>query len=136
MTGRLDDADRARHAAGPGSCRWPPTEALALFDAALAAADAVLVPVRLDLAALRAGGDDRAGAAARPGPRGPPRGPSAAPGPAGAAAPSGWPALAAADRDAALLDLVRGQVAAVLGHAGAGRRSSPTGRSRSSASTR
>ncbi|WP_203935260.1 type I polyketide synthase, partial [Virgisporangium ochraceum] len=97
-----------RHLAGLSN-----EEGLALFDAALTADTPLLVPTRLDLAAVRAGGTVPAllrGLVRMPARR--------------AAAQSGigqrLAGLSAAEADRLLLDLVRGQVAAVLGHAGAG----------------
>ncbi|WTU23523.1 type I polyketide synthase (plasmid) [Streptomyces sp. NBC_00073] len=86
---------------------------LALFEAATTSADPVLLPLALDLAALRAADDlpaqfsalvrRRARAAARTGAR------SATQGQVLAALPQ-------KERRRALLDLVRGQVASILGH--------------------
>ncbi|MFC8616168.1 SDR family NAD(P)-dependent oxidoreductase [Micromonospora purpureochromogenes] len=102
---------------------FPPltrTEGLALFTAALDAAEPLRVPVRLDLPALRAV------AASQPLPaalRGlvPPARPVAR---AGATAPAGGDDLrrrlagrSGSERREALLDLVRVEIAAVLGHA-------------------
>ncbi|MEU5424831.1 phosphopantetheine-binding protein, partial [Streptomyces olivoreticuli] len=56
MTGHLDTADLARMARG-GMVPLPSDEGLALFDAVQAAADAVVVPVHLDTAALADSGD-------------------------------------------------------------------------------
>ncbi|WP_020659292.1 type I polyketide synthase [Amycolatopsis benzoatilytica] len=87
---------------------------LALFDAALGDGEAVVVPARLDLAALRAQGEvpellrllirgaHRRAAAADPGSR-----------------PVFGAGLGAEEQARAVLDLVRAQVAIVLGHAGA-----------------
>ncbi|RSN11257.1 beta-ketoacyl synthase [Streptomyces sp. WAC 05977] len=91
-----------------------PEEGLALFDAAVADGGAVLVPVRLDLAAVRAAGvppllrglvrvRTRREAARR-----------TDTGLAGRLA-----GLSESDREALLIDLVRARVAAVLGRAGA-----------------
>ncbi|MFG2222961.1 SDR family NAD(P)-dependent oxidoreductase [Streptomyces sp. NPDC048644] len=96
-------------------------EGLALFDAVQDAADPVLVTAPLDLAALRAPGAEVPAllgalvpAARRHGRRG-----------AGAAGPTALRArldrLAGPEREAALLDLVRAQIAAVLGHVTADR---------------
>ncbi|MFH9612750.1 SDR family NAD(P)-dependent oxidoreductase [Streptomyces pratensis] len=52
MTGTLDETDRARIARG-GVAPLPTDEGLALFDAALRGTDPVVIPVRLDTAALR-----------------------------------------------------------------------------------
>ncbi|WP_395577466.1 beta-ketoacyl synthase N-terminal-like domain-containing protein, partial [Streptomyces sp. BK79] len=101
-------------------------QGLALFDRALSLspAEAVVIPVRVDAAALRARGDDL-----------PPllRGLARLPVPRASAAVSGQPVGGAAgaaslverltglpgtERDRVLLDLVRGQVASVLGHDG------------------
>jgi acyl carrier protein len=54
MTGHLADADR-RRMSGMGVAPMSSTEGLALFDAALRSGEPVLVPVRLDMAALRDG---------------------------------------------------------------------------------
>jgi acyl carrier protein len=53
MTGTLTEADLARMRRG-GVVPLPSADGLALFDAAVAVGDPVLLPVRLDLAALRA----------------------------------------------------------------------------------
>ncbi|MFI0822720.1 type I polyketide synthase, partial [Streptomyces sp. NPDC021098] len=113
MLGELSAADRERmHRSG-----FPPLsteQGLALFDAAVASADPVLLPVRLDLPALRARAE------VPPRLRGLVRSRRVA----GRAAtdPGLVQRLAEMDeagqRDA-LLDLVCGQVAAVLGHDGA-----------------
>ncbi|MFC9178794.1 type I polyketide synthase [Streptomyces sp. NPDC057107] len=91
-----------------------PEQGLALLDAALATDVPCLLPVRLDLAALRAAPDTLPSlfsGLVRPRPR------------AAAAAASGAPAvidelagLAPKERSRALLELVRAQVAVVLGH--------------------
>ncbi|HEV2637101.1 MAG TPA: acyltransferase domain-containing protein, partial [Actinocrinis sp.] len=97
-------------------------QGLGLLDLALTRDDALLVPARLDVAGIRA----QAAQGAELGPLwraltgGPARPPMAA---AAARAGAGTQALlqqlaalSAADRDRMLLDLVRGHVAAVLGH--------------------
>ncbi|MFJ9953652.1 SDR family NAD(P)-dependent oxidoreductase [Kitasatospora sp. NPDC091207] len=115
MTGHLAEADRARMARG-GLVPMTAAQGLALFDAALAAGEPVVVPARLDTRALRAepagvpaplrdlvrtavvrrtaalGGDGAQSLADRLAP------------------------LSAQDRRDTLLDLVTAQVAAVLGH--------------------
>ncbi|WP_446048272.1 SDR family NAD(P)-dependent oxidoreductase, partial [Streptomyces olivaceus] len=53
MTAALDDTDRARLARGGAAALTAP-EGMALFDAALGAAEPVLVPMKVDLAVLRA----------------------------------------------------------------------------------
>ncbi|MFJ2116787.1 beta-ketoacyl synthase N-terminal-like domain-containing protein, partial [Streptomyces sp. NPDC087850] len=115
MTGTLAGADADRHARS-GVSPLSVEQGVALFDAALAADDAVVVPVRLDLAALRSHGEvppllrtlirTRARRAAVSG--------------SGAAGDLAQRLgrLDGADRTDLLLDLVRGQVALVLGHAG------------------
>jgi acyl transferase domain-containing protein/thioesterase domain-containing protein/acyl carrier protein len=101
-------------------------EGLALFDLALGRDEAVLVPARLDLAGLRAG-------AARGAPVPPvlarlvpPSSRTAHPlaaQPGQGQGAASWPerlaGLPAADQDLLLTDLIRAQVAAVLGHASA-----------------
>ncbi|MBW8487754.1 type I polyketide synthase [Actinomadura parmotrematis] len=105
MGGRLSAADLARMAR-TGTRPLTAEQGLALFDAALESDRPALVPIRLDLAAVRAGEEVppllRALAPARP------RRPAVAASP-------GPDTIAAAD----LLDIVRGTAAAVLGHAGA-----------------
>ena len=103
---------RAPASASP-CCRSPPS-GLELFDAALAAGRGAARPGRLDLALLRsrASRGHPAAAAARPGPRPRPR--RRRRGRLARAAAS--PPPAEAEREAIALELVRGQVAAVLGH--------------------
>ncbi|MFE1763684.1 SDR family NAD(P)-dependent oxidoreductase [Streptomyces angustmyceticus] len=123
MSARLDDADRRRMDRG-GIGVLSTEAALALFDRCLGQDRAVPVPVPLDVAAIRRSGPAVAsllrGLAGRPARR------TAAP----AAAPGGHPASPAADtlaglapeeRHAHVLDLVRTEIAAVLGHTSAGR---------------
>jgi polyketide synthase 12 len=105
MTGHLDHADVARMRAG-GVVPLSTPEALALFASAVNAQEPVLVPIRLDLTALT---------------------PATAPAilrslvraPAQPAADLGGrlAGLSEEDRERAVLDLVRGQAAEVLGHA-------------------
>ncbi|WP_229922411.1 beta-ketoacyl reductase, partial [Streptomyces noursei] len=92
-------------------------QGLALFDAALATGDATCVPVRLDLSALRAQGE------VPPLLRSLIRGRSRRAAAAESATATGLRerlvALNPVERQEVLLDLVRGQVALVLGHADA-----------------
>ncbi|MGW4567528.1 SDR family NAD(P)-dependent oxidoreductase [Streptomyces sp. NPDC004561] len=121
MGDRITDADRSRMGRA-GVVPFTPAEGLALFDAALTVDRPVIVPVRLDVPGLRA--------TARAGMlpalfRGLVGDTGAA---AGEAAAVGTTALARrlagmpeADQEKALLDLVRHQAAAALGHATAAR---------------
>ncbi|WP_269859622.1 type I polyketide synthase [Streptomyces sp. RPT161] len=119
ITGDLSEADLRRMARG-GMGALSSAEGMALFDAALRTERAVLVPARIDLGAVRA--------AAGTGPvpamfRGLIRTPgrrtvrSAAAG-GGSPLADRLRALSGAERRRTLLDLVRTQVAAVLGHSG------------------
>ncbi|MEH0420577.1 type I polyketide synthase [Streptomyces sp. B21-083] len=121
LTGTLDEVDLRRISRG-GVGALTSDEGLALFDTALERDDAVLVPVRLDLARMRA----RAGVAAVPALfrtliRGAVRRTAATGGGQdGADALRGRLAgLAADDAHAVLADLVCAHAADVLGHAGA-----------------
>ncbi|MDX2548107.1 SDR family NAD(P)-dependent oxidoreductase [Streptomyces sp. WI04-05B] len=121
LTGTLDEVDLRRISRG-GVGALTSDEGLALFDTALERDDAVLVPVRLDLARLRA----RAGSAAVPALfrtliRGAVRRTAATGGGHdGADALRGRLAgLGADDAHAVLADLVCAHAADVLGHAGA-----------------
>ncbi|MEV7190112.1 type I polyketide synthase, partial [Kitasatospora sp. NPDC093102] len=118
MTGHLGGADIARMARA-GVAPLPSEEGLALFDAALAREEATLVPARLDLVGLRS----------RAVPDGVPpvfRGLVRAPVRRAAQAMDDKPGdspwaqrfigLPAEERDRALLDFARRQVATVLGH--------------------
>ncbi|MYZ38878.1 MULTISPECIES: type I polyketide synthase, partial [unclassified Streptomyces] len=115
MTGALADSE-AERLSRSGVPPLPVEQGVALFDTALASGEAVLVPVRLDLPVLRAQGEvphvlrslirTRARRAAVSG--------SATAG--GLAQRLGR--LDETDRIDLLLDLVRAQVALVLGHAG------------------
>jgi acyl carrier protein len=121
ITGHLAEAD-LRRLARSGLLPLATDDAMALFDAAPATGESVLAVTRLDTRAIRALGDGvppllaglvRANGVRRP----------AASGDAPAGRPEGQglaerlAALAATDRERALVDLVRGRVAAVLGHA-------------------
>ncbi|WP_432004296.1 type I polyketide synthase [Streptomyces sioyaensis] len=118
MTGELTDADLTRMARG-GMLPFTAEQGMAAFDAALGTAEAVYAPVRLDHAALRAPhsappallralvtGSARRSAA------------SASPGDAAESLRTRLAALPVAEREPAVLDLVRTQAALVLGHAG------------------
>ncbi|MEU7432382.1 SDR family NAD(P)-dependent oxidoreductase [Streptomyces sioyaensis] len=123
MSARLDEADRRRMDRG-GVGALSTEAALALFDRCLAQDRAVPVPVPLDVAAIRRSGPAVApllrGLAGRPAKR--TAAPAAAPGtgPAASAAHA-LAALAPAERHAQVLDLVRTEIAAVLGHTSPGR---------------
>ncbi|MER5356559.1 type I polyketide synthase, partial [Kitasatospora sp. NPDC002551] len=112
MGGRLSEADLARWAR-TGAVAMPAEEALSLFDLALAEPGATLVPAHLDLRAVRARAADAPalfgdllGAAARRRDRQPGAAPLAA----------RIAAMAAADRERALLEIVRTEAAGALGH--------------------
>ncbi|MEV8480283.1 beta-ketoacyl synthase N-terminal-like domain-containing protein, partial [Streptomyces sp. NPDC051173] len=117
MTGTLTEADLQRIARS-GMPALSAEEGVALFDTALATAatEPMLLPVRLDLAVLRAQGEPQ------PLLRGLIRTNTRRTSAAGSAAASTLvqrlTGLSAADRREALLDVVRGQIAMVLGHAG------------------
>ncbi|MEV6131893.1 type I polyketide synthase [Streptomyces violaceusniger] len=118
MAGGLDEADIARMRRA-GLPPLSPAEGLALLDAALTTDEAVPVPMRVDAVALRA---QAAAGALAPLLRGLVRVPvrravdTAAGG--GSALAERLAGLSAAEQDRLLLDLVRTQVAAVLGYAG------------------
>jgi acyl transferase domain-containing protein/short-subunit dehydrogenase involved in D-alanine esterification of teichoic acids len=116
MTAHLTEADVARMARG-GVAPLPEEAALALFDAALGASEAVLVAARLDLAALRA--QARAGRQA-PLFRELVRGPVAADRATGLSWSARLAAASAADQELLALELVRIQAATVLGLDSAG----------------
>ncbi|MFF7725386.1 type I polyketide synthase [Streptomyces sp. NPDC008001] len=117
MTDGLAEADRARMARS-GVLPLPVEEGLRLFDAALASDEAVLAPVRIDTGALRTGEAPAVLRALVPAP-------ARRAAQAAAAAPSAdslarrLEGMPEAEREKAVLDLVRGEVAAVLGHASA-----------------
>ncbi|MCP2258872.1 polyketide synthase 12 [Streptoalloteichus tenebrarius] len=119
LTGGLGEVD-VRRIGRSGIQPLSTEDGLALFDAAVARPDPVLVPVRLDTSAFRRDPDDAPAilrnllpGAARPGRRATDR--VAASGPD--ALRQRLTTLSGPDRARALLDLVRGHVAAVLGHA-------------------
>ncbi|WUI08686.1 type I polyketide synthase [Micromonospora sp. NBC_00421] len=115
MTSHLGGADQARMSRG-GVRPITAAEGVDLFDAALAAGQALLVPVKLDLRQLRAGGvvPHLLRGLVRPGRQQARR---AADGDGGLA--RRLAGLAPAEQEAVLLDLVRAQVAVVLGYSGA-----------------
>ncbi|MDG9720932.1 type I polyketide synthase, partial [Streptomyces sp. DH24] len=124
MTGGLTDVDRARLARS-GFPFLTPEQGLALFDAAPAADRATLLPIRLDPTALRARDDVPAllRDVVRPRVRRTAQASASASAPepaSGETAAAGFTSrLTALDhpgRRAALLDLVRANVAVVLGH--------------------
>jgi NAD(P)-dependent dehydrogenase (short-subunit alcohol dehydrogenase family)/acyl carrier protein len=116
MTGRLGDAGLGRLARG-GLLGLSTAEGLALFDAALGARDAVVVPARFDLAALRS---LAAAGELPPVLRGLVRSPRTAARQAAEERAGSFAdrlaALSAAERTNTALDLVRRNAAAVLGH--------------------
>ncbi|WP_241193881.1 beta-ketoacyl reductase, partial [Streptomyces sp. ADI98-12] len=115
MIGTLSDTSQHRIARA-GMPELSPEQGTALFDAALASGEPVVLPVRLDLAALRGQGDLHPmllGLVRRRGRRAVAGGSVAA---VGLAQRLG--ALGGDERREVLSDLVRGQVAVVLGHAG------------------
>ncbi|MET8756204.1 KR domain-containing protein, partial [Streptomyces sp. NPDC004667] len=120
MAGALDGTDAAR-LRRTGLAALPQTEALDLFDAARATGRPVLLPLRLDRTAAREAGDalppvlgsllgpdERPAAAPRPD----------APGPRRETLADRITGLSRAERPVLLLDLVRTEVARVLGFAG------------------
>ncbi|WP_414719888.1 type I polyketide synthase [Umezawaea sp.] len=115
MGSTLSDADFARMARS-GMPALAAADGLALFDLARATDDALLAPVKLDLATLRDSGE------VHPLLRGLVRAPArrAAATTAGKAEPASWSQRLAgrtkAEQDELLLDLVVGQVATVLGY--------------------
>jgi acyl transferase domain-containing protein/NADPH:quinone reductase-like Zn-dependent oxidoreductase/NADP-dependent 3-hydroxy acid dehydrogenase YdfG len=124
MTSHLADTDR-RRMSGMGVAPMSSTEGLALFDAALRSGEPVLVPVRLNTAALRDGTRETP-AVLRELARTPARRTAAALSGNGTAGTGGTGQQAAfaerlatlpeGGRHMAMVDLIRGQAAAVLGH--------------------
>ncbi|MGW5449872.1 type I polyketide synthase [Streptomyces asiaticus] len=116
MTAHLDDVDQAR-ASRDGVQAITPAEGLDMFDTGLHVDQALLVPIKLDLRAARAGAS--AGAEVPHLLRGLVRA-GRQQARAASAEDRGLvrrlAGLAVAEQEALLLDLVRGQVAAVLGH--------------------
>ncbi|WP_344309519.1 beta-ketoacyl reductase, partial [Streptomyces turgidiscabies] len=122
ITGHLADTD-LRRLARSGLLPLATDDAMALFDAAPATGESVLAVTRLDTRAIRAMGDRVPPLLAGLVRGNPARRTSAAAG-AATSARSGDQGLAerlavlsATDRERTLVDLVRGRVAAVLGHA-------------------
>ncbi|MEH1130689.1 type I polyketide synthase [Micromonospora sp. CPCC 206061] len=115
MGDRLDGAGRARMNRR-GVMAFSAEQGVSVMDAALAVDRAVLVPTLLDLPALRAVAGDLP-----PMLRGLVRATSrrAAAGAGGPALAERLSGLAAAEQETVLADLIRGEVAAVLGHASA-----------------
>ncbi|MBB4927397.1 candicidin polyketide synthase FscB [Kitasatospora kifunensis] len=123
MTAHLDQADLARSRQA-GGLALSSADGLALFDAALAARRALLVPVRLDAAGLRAretGGVPPVlrGLFHAPARRVLDRERDTGGSGGGSGLRERLAALPAAERQAQVLDLVTGYAAAVLGHASA-----------------
>ncbi|MER7758079.1 beta-ketoacyl synthase N-terminal-like domain-containing protein, partial [Kitasatospora sp. NPDC097643] len=122
MAAGLDDADVQRMARG-GVQALSTAEGLGVFDAALRAEDAALVPIRLDLAGLRARAADPAAVPpllqglVRPAARRSASAATAAGG--GSALAARLAGLAEADQYRELLHTVRSEAAAVLGYGGA-----------------
>ncbi|SCL26530.1 polyketide synthase 12 [Micromonospora pallida] len=114
MTAKLDRSD-PRITARDGQLAIPSDLGMALFDAGLRLAEPVLVPTRIDVAAL--GEVDRPPALLRGLTRRErPSARSAAPTAGGRTLADELAALAGPDRHTLLVDLVREQAAAVLGH--------------------
>ncbi|GAB2695512.1 hypothetical protein GCM10010442_11550 [Kitasatospora kifunensis] len=120
MTTGAEAANRTRTNRRGGVLALKPDEGTALFDAALSVDEAVLVPIKLDLRAVRA--DAAAGAGVPPLLRALVRVgrqvARAASGDGGDTLVRRLAALARAEQESALVDLLRAQVALVLGHAG------------------
>ncbi|MEU7688657.1 type I polyketide synthase, partial [Streptomyces spectabilis] len=120
MTAHLDEVDQARANRG-GVLAITPAEGMELFDAAAASGHALLVPIKLDLRAARAGA--ASGGAVphllrglvRTG-----RQQARAASSGGGELTRRLAGLTEAEQDALLLDLVRTQAAVVLGHTGPG----------------
>ncbi|WP_438363637.1 SDR family NAD(P)-dependent oxidoreductase [Streptomyces marincola] len=122
MTGHLGGRDRDR-ISGNGLVPLTPEEGNALFDAAVRTDEALLVTARLDLAGGSAPADATAlpplmRALVRTAPTRRAAQSAVATG-GGTALTTRLAALSDAERDKALLDLIRGNVATVLGHADA-----------------
>ncbi|WP_370155219.1 type I polyketide synthase, partial [Streptacidiphilus sp. EB129] len=116
LTGSLTGAD-LRRLARSGMPALSTEQGLALFDAALGVDLPLLVPIRLDLAALRAGATDAPVSALLRDLVGGPARRVAARAVADSSLAGRLGALPAAEQMRLLVELVRTQVAAVLGHA-------------------
>ncbi len=115
LTGELSEAD-LRRMARSGVGQLPTEEGLALFDAALEAPHAVLVPMKLDPAAMLAAGEPGlVPAVLRTVVRSGRRRGDQTPGAAGGSFAARVAELPAEEREQALLRLVREQAATVLG---------------------
>ncbi|WP_307825829.1 SDR family NAD(P)-dependent oxidoreductase, partial [Sinosporangium siamense] len=117
MTGTLSDVD-TRRVARTGMPALSSGDGVALFDAALYSVEPLVAPVRFDFAALRA--QDEVPVLLRGLVRARARRAAATGSPAVAALAGRLSGLETVERHEVLLDLVRGQVALVLGHGGAG----------------
>ncbi|MFE9882817.1 SDR family NAD(P)-dependent oxidoreductase [Streptomyces sp. NPDC005784] len=116
MTGELDTADKDRMTRS-GVLGLSSEEGLALLDTAHTTGDAFLVPMRLDSASLRHADASMVPALLRGLVRAPARRVAEAATTAGTSLVERLVRLPEDERTPLLLDLVRGQVAAVLGHA-------------------
>ncbi|MEU8146471.1 SDR family NAD(P)-dependent oxidoreductase [Nonomuraea sp. NPDC048901] len=121
MSAHLQDTDIARMERS-GARGLSSEDGLALFDAALTVDEALLAPIRLDLAAMR-----RDPAGVQPMLRGLVHAPAqrnvaagAVPGGVASALEQQLAGLPESDRDQVLVSLIRAQAATVLGHADAG----------------
>ncbi|WP_061289095.1 type I polyketide synthase [Herbidospora cretacea] len=114
MGGLLDDSEKGRISRG-GMSALPVADGLALFDLALRRDEALQLPMHLDLRSMRGG---PVHPLLRSLVQGPARGVASAAGATSSLA-ARLAGLAPADRDKALVELVRGQAAIVLGHASA-----------------
>ncbi|MFB7079701.1 SDR family NAD(P)-dependent oxidoreductase [Streptomyces sp. NPDC056308] len=119
MTGHLTDADLARMSRG-GIAPIGSEQGLALFDAALATRRPVLVPALLDYTGLRARSEDGTLPALFHGLVRPARRAAVGEQAGGNSLRERLAPLALQDQERALLELVRGVVASVLGHTDAG----------------
>ncbi len=119
MAASLDDADRARMSRA-GVLALSAEQGTELFDTALSTSDAVLVPMRIDPVALRAEASTGALAPIMRGLAGVPVRRVVDTAAAASTLGARIAELSPADRETALLDLVRTQVALALGHADAG----------------